>query len=121
MAFSLTRAIQADTFVKGAFVMGQLNVDKKCVLPITYHLRASDFTTSVDADAVAKTEKKIRPNPALDHLLVPTTERYSITSLLGNTVQEGISNGNKIDVSALLPGTYLLHDSYGKAFKFVKE
>lgn len=121
MTFTLKKAIQVDTFVRGVFVIGQLNTSKKCVSTITYHLRPSDFTTDLASHTPAVQVDKLLPSPASDYIAVPNSGYYSIKNLLGIAVQEGYHEGAKIDVSGLLQGSYLFCPASGKAMKFVKE
>jgi hypothetical protein len=73
----------------------------------------------------------IYPNPAKDYLYVSTGTNsgvlnYTLLDAAGKTVQKGIAaNGQKIDVSAMAPGTYvfMIGDKNGMLFKqsFIKQ
>lgn len=79
------------------------------------------ITTKDSSDDILK----IYPNPATDHLNlsgVKMDRNYEIYSISGQKIRTGISKNNKIDISELIAGKYLLKIENGsQAITFIKK
>ncbi len=87
----------------------------------------SSLTLSSFESVVADNHNKyyIYPNPAVDYILVSGADNngnYRIYNVLGMTIlNESFSNTNKIDVSDLPKGMYILNYNDSNTFKFIKK
>jgi hypothetical protein len=69
----------------------------------------------------------VYPNPAYDELYIynfANTTNYEIISITGELLLKGTIENNKVNITKLKSGLYilkLLNNNYSKAFKFIKE
>jgi hypothetical protein len=82
-----------------------------------------EFQTGLPA--LADDLPKLYPNPAQNEIYLPTStkkEHYQLLNNQGQLVWDGQPDGNKIDVSQLKPGLYLIRTHQGiKLGRFIKE
>ncbi len=87
--------------------------------------RIADDVLSVEELAISP--RRIYPNPAREYIVIDgrrneNSMTYKIMNLLGNTVASGriVRDDNRIDVSALSEGLYLIQFMDGVSLKFIK-
>jgi hypothetical protein len=84
------------------------------------------IVTDVFKDLIFTSENQISPNPVLDFINVKATEigfNYSILNLDGSVVKKGILTENKLAVSDINSGSFILiiqNDSKVSSNKFIK-
>jgi len=114
-----------------ATASGEYNVKVKLVYVTKYLVDTSRFerfqlsnTLTVTVDviiSVKETESetifKVYPNPTSDYLYISDEVEYTIYSITGKEVLKG--KNDKVDVSNLEPGVYLLRTVENKTTKFV--
>lgn len=110
-----------------AFVGVTITVSAQNLTPaVTYPLqfRAASVTSAIEHHT--NTDFCLYPNPANDKLHISGTEgiiKAEVVDLIGNCVKVEIK-GNELDISALLPGVYVLKlsDNNGTVYKkFIKK
>jgi hypothetical protein len=84
------------------------------------------ITGTATATGIAKTGEQvfeIYPNPATNYILTQNAQKVSILDLNGRIVKEAI-NTEKVDISSLVKGAYIVKvkiDNATKIGKFIKE
>ncbi|MFT4524435.1 MAG: hypothetical protein ACI9FU_002245 [Granulosicoccus sp.] len=95
-------------------------------IPLVYdYLYYCDFTVGIEKESTS--ELRIFPNPTegvlhISNLTKPT--QFSISNILGNEVMNGvISDGDKLDVSELPSGIYILNLMFEvpRSIKLIKQ
>ncbi len=80
--------------------------------------------TAVEEEAVPPASLTLRPNPAVDEIVLSGEQyngkEYLVYNMLGELVLRGVNSGSRIDVGGLSSGAYVIRIN-NEVLKFVKE
>ncbi len=91
----------------------------------TNNPNVNTFTTIFVDETSLTSEINVYPNPANDYLTIESPDNsklhYNLYDLSGKLVLTGTLNGNKLNISNLSPGIYILDINRTNKFKIIKQ
>lgn len=87
-------------------------------------IRLSSTTSLSNEDFTTNSEFEYYPNPALDYIIVKDVQKVTIMNMNGCIVKEAFNVGEKVDVSSLAKGVYIIkfqNENVTKIGKLIKK